>query len=396
MAQFNGMTLTEGGRNLLAKALIGKRLHFDRVACGDGTLPDGQDLYEMTELIAPIRDLPIASMTVTGVGTATVQVVMSNEDITTPFFIRELGLFALDPDTGEEILYGYCNAGERSDYMPASGGPDVVQYLLTLVTVIEQAQNVTAQITEGLAWATHEELEAKIKSIFGDSAAIADFWVRAQGDGNFLRPATLADVKLAILGTTDMNSIIKRLDRVEDNTAENSLVLEAMGQYPDYDCMLIEDFRVPDTIDLYTCNVLSVVAGDDSLDCDPVAGMYPGSHYTITDGVNYEQVRVKSVSIENAIQRVILAAPVQQTYNLSTCRLYRTSANIEDGRATGPTGTGMQSWAPNITWEGLGAEEEGLLELKTTVGSSDLFVREGNVGFTADGLLTLEVTGNEI
>ena len=133
------------------------------------------------------------------------------------------------------------------------------------------------------------------------------------------------------------------------------------------------------------------------LDCDPVAGMYPGSWYTITDGLSYELVRVKSVSIENTIQRVILASPVQNTYRLENCRLYRTSATIgENCTVSGPTGKKTESWNPTTVWKGQMADEEVPVKLETTVGNSGLFITAGDVGFTADGLLTLEVASNEV
>ena len=81
MAKFGGMTLTKEGRNLLAKALTGKDLKFVRVATGDGRLPDGQSIYDMTAMVHPVQDLPIASCTVTGVGTATIQAVMTNQGL---------------------------------------------------------------------------------------------------------------------------------------------------------------------------------------------------------------------------------------------------------------------------------------------------------------------------
>lgn len=389
MAQFNGMTLTKGGRELLAKALVGKLLHFDRVACGDGALPDGQDIYEMTELIAPIRDLPIASLKVTGVGVATIQAVMSNEDVTTPFFIRELGLFALDPDTGEEVLYGYCNAGERSDYIPASGGPDVVQYLLTLVTVIEQAQNVTAQITEGLVWATHEEVDSKIAALFDKAAPIFEFWVRTQGDDKLLRPASLRDVKLAILGITSIESLNRRVEVLENITANVLLALEMIQLYPDYTNFIIEDFLNPDQIDLFKCKVTSIAAGDNSIDCEMKLGILRGSMYVISDGLKSEQVQVDSVSTENGINRVVLLSNVQNTYILANTYLYRTSADIHDGYATGPSGNKTHGWTPTLVWRGQGAAEEYEIPLEISVGNIGQYEIEGDIQITADGFLTL-------
>ena len=40
MAQFGGMELTNAGRNILAKALLGKTLKFTRAWAGDGYITD--------------------------------------------------------------------------------------------------------------------------------------------------------------------------------------------------------------------------------------------------------------------------------------------------------------------------------------------------------------------
>jgi len=389
MAQFNGMTLTKGGRELLAKALTGKLLNFVRVTAGDGLLTEGQDKYEMTELVQPVLDLPITSLKVTGVGIATIKALASNEHLETPFFIRELGLFAQDPDTLEEILYGYCNAADRADYLPAGGGPDLVQYLLSLVTVIEQAQNVTAVISEGLVWATHEEVDDKIDSLFDKAAPIYEFWIRTQGDNHLLRPASLRDVKYAILGITSIESLNRRVEVLENITANVLLALETIQLYPDYTNFIIEDFLNPDQVDLFRCKVTSIAAGDNSVDCEMKLGILRGGTYTISDGLKSEQVQVQSVSTENGINRVVLVGNIQNTYQLAYTYLYRTSADIHDGYATGPTGNKTQAWTPTLVWRGQGAAEEYEIPLEVSVGGIEQYDISGDVQITSDGFVTL-------
>ncbi|MBQ3653481.1 MAG: hypothetical protein II954_03575, partial [Synergistaceae bacterium] len=105
----NGMLLTSAGRNLLAKALTGKELHFTRAFVGDGSLGSRKPA-DLTALISPKRELPIHSMNTTGsLGTCEVVLEMSNKGLSQGFFVREYGLFALDPDSGQEVLYSYCN-----------------------------------------------------------------------------------------------------------------------------------------------------------------------------------------------------------------------------------------------------------------------------------------------
>lgn len=178
MAQFNGMTLTYAGRNILAKAITGKQLKFTRGAAGTGFLPDDEefDTAALTGLINPFRDMEIASIDMTAhVGTAKVVMTLSNKELQTGFFLREIGLFAEDPDTGEEVLYGYCNAGNTADFMPASDGPDPVTYRFVMTAIIDQAKNVTAIFSDNPLAVTHNEMEAKFDTVIKAINAKQDF-----------------------------------------------------------------------------------------------------------------------------------------------------------------------------------------------------------------------------
>jgi hypothetical protein len=392
MAQYDGLKITVAGRNLLAKAVAGAELHFTRLSVGDGFLPADTDIYTLPGLIHPLKDVPIDAINTSPVGQAIIIAKITNEGVNVGFWARELGLFALDPDIGE-ILYGYTNAGDRSDYIPGQNGADIYRSQIYLVTVIDQAANVTAVLSGDPLSITWDDLnnaitqlESQIASLFQPSAPIADFWTRTANDGNVLRPATLEEAKIAILGVTDIASLNRRLERAEDNIGEIILVLDAKSIYPEYSHYLLENFNPPDQIDTYSCQVLSVVAGDDSLDCNPVAGMIPGSYYTITDGINFELVQVKSVSLENGIQRVILTAPIDKTYKLGSCQLYRTSATIQDGKVYGPTTARTQSWSTSTEWKGQDANAEFDIPLDVALNTVQI---TGDIAVTAEGLITL-------
>lgn len=166
MAQFGGMELTNAGRNILAKALLGKTLKFTRAWAGDGYLPEGTDVREMTQIVKPHREMEIAEMSIPPhIGTAKITVILSNKELTAGFFFREIGLFAEDPDTGTEFLYGYCNAGDTADYMPGQDGPDVVFYRFDLTVIVDQAKNVTAIFSDNPLAVTHMQLNQRTDEI---------------------------------------------------------------------------------------------------------------------------------------------------------------------------------------------------------------------------------------
>ncbi len=179
MAQFNGMQITNAGRNVIAKAITGKVLKFTRGVAGTGFLPEGQDVNELENLIAPFREMQIAEVEMTShTGTAKVLLVLSNKELQTGFFLREIGLFAEDPDTGQEILYGYSNAGNTADFMPASDGPDPVYYRFNLTVIVDQAKEVTAIFSDDPLAVTHSQMDSRLDTVILAMKARDDFLQR--------------------------------------------------------------------------------------------------------------------------------------------------------------------------------------------------------------------------
>ncbi len=142
MAEFTGNMLTTQGLALQAKAQTGVALQFTRVALGDG-VQVAQVLSDLTALMNERKSIPIQSIEVIGDGTSQVNAILTNADVSQGFYIREIGIFANDPDVGE-ILYSIAYAGEKYDYLPAGGGSTAVEQVLNLVTVIGNAPTVTA------------------------------------------------------------------------------------------------------------------------------------------------------------------------------------------------------------------------------------------------------------
>lgn len=74
--------------------------------------------------------------------------------------MRELATFAEDPDTGAEVLYSYSNAGAECDFLPAEGAAVVWEGIFDLVTVVGNAENVTAVIDDYITIALKSEVDA--------------------------------------------------------------------------------------------------------------------------------------------------------------------------------------------------------------------------------------------
>lgn len=157
MANFPGLQMTSAGRGLQAKAQTGVPLNFSRVAIGDGEKP--ADLDPLTGLVSEKKSLDLAGFELLGDGTSKLKVLLINEGLVEGFFIREIGVFAIDPDTSSEVLYSYANAEQYSDYLPAFGGETIVEMTFDLITVVGNATTVTATINDYLVHATKADVD---------------------------------------------------------------------------------------------------------------------------------------------------------------------------------------------------------------------------------------------
>lgn len=389
MAKYGGLTLTIAGRNLLAKALTGVELKFTRVLCGDGYLSADQVIADLTAMVAPQRELPINSMTVTGVGTATIRAIVANDGLTSGFWVREVGLFAEDPDDGE-VLYAYANAGDYADYLPGQDGPDAVQFQLSLIAVIDQAAHVTAVISTDLTFVTQDELQYRLDDLFGKAAPIVDFWTRAAGDDKKFRPASKETVA-EYFGLPDYSAMFRRIDVLEDILAQALLAMELKEIFPEYTHWIVEDFRVPNKVDLFSCRVVTVVSGSTSIDCEQIQGLVPGCHYTLTDGRSHEIVAVLSINVENDVNRLVTATPIQHSYRKGRALLVRTSALITADGAEGVQPPKVVTWTPNTVWRGVFADDVFIVSIDATLGNAAAFTVTGDVQITSDGFVTLGV-----
>ncbi|UED76108.1 phage tail protein [Brevibacillus sp. DP1.3A] len=145
MAQYTGMILTKKGRDLQAKAEAGATLTFTKAKIGDGQLGQGQSLENLNDLINPLKTLAINSVEAESGGLCRIRTNITNQGITQGFYVREIGLFAQDPDLGE-ILYAISTAS-AADYLPPEGGATIVNNQFDIIVIVGNASSINATIT---------------------------------------------------------------------------------------------------------------------------------------------------------------------------------------------------------------------------------------------------------
>lgn len=140
MADWSGAIMTNQGRALEAKVTAGHcKLELTKLKVGDG---ESLDLERMTDLISPKLDIGISSLLPSDAGICDIEGVITNAELEKGFYMRELGIYATDPDEGE-ILYAVATDG-HADYLQAKGGSTTLSVALHMQVAISNADSVTA------------------------------------------------------------------------------------------------------------------------------------------------------------------------------------------------------------------------------------------------------------
>ncbi len=153
MANWSGFTLTDVGADLQAKINAGlTTLKFTKVGVGSGS--GSGSVNALTAMVHKEQDIGIGNVEANG-NIVTINFTLTNKGLGSAYQMRELGLFATDPDVGE-ILFAYMT-DNTPDTMPADGSATVVSQDITLNITFSNTGNVSATIDTG-AFVTHQDL----------------------------------------------------------------------------------------------------------------------------------------------------------------------------------------------------------------------------------------------
>ena len=147
MGAFKSAIITTKGQALLAKAVLNTAdLEFTRVSVSDTTLTG--DLASKTGIGTIKQTAKVASVVRTNNSSVKVSASISNEELTSGYYVRNIGLYAKDPNEGE-ILYSISVADESSataDWMPPFNGVGVSSLMIDLITVVSNSDKVVVEV----------------------------------------------------------------------------------------------------------------------------------------------------------------------------------------------------------------------------------------------------------
>ena len=187
MAQFDDLTITNNGLNMIAESQAGAKLIFTKIKLGDGQITD-QDVAKLNDIISEKMSTKISSLEKKTVGEIVIKFTVDNTELTSGFFVREIGIFAKINDGGEEKLYAYTNAGNYTNYLADKKTPiDAIVAKINLA--VGNATNINFVLDKSVIYVTLEDLESNLQKHNTNADSHAEAFNKHNSNANTHEPA---------------------------------------------------------------------------------------------------------------------------------------------------------------------------------------------------------------
>ena len=185
--QFAKTIVTTAGKEMIAKSQNGQTLTFTRVALGDGLIGNDDNPVNFTKIKNERLSAPIAKYTDRGNGQFELQFRVSNQEVETGFWHREIGVMA-KIDEGEEQLYGYSTAGNQASFLYDKTTP-IEERIVNVAFVIGNAQNVQVIVNSSIIYVTLEDMEEAMATHNTSADSHAEAFTKHNDNENSHEPA---------------------------------------------------------------------------------------------------------------------------------------------------------------------------------------------------------------
>ena len=405
-----GTTITLEGAKLLAKALNGKELKFTRGAFGDAIVngsmktPTVAERDALNALIHEKMSLPI-----TGYEIVDDQIIVSlqvkNDNVTADFRIAEMGLFAKDPDSNQEKLYGYAFAGNDGDKMHAANTDVQLEFQVELVTKICGAKNVTAVITRTYIGLQQEDLDAHIaSSLPHPNWEVVKAGVGLSKSNDTLNVVTASTSKLGGIkvgknlymegdslnaSADDTSDIDSRLKRIEINQANLYILLESLHKFGvQANTVLIEDFQTLKAT-RFLEHAATVPSAGKAFNVDNISSLRETTNCVITNGRLFNQlITIDKISRTGGVYSLTADSNITSKLTVGTT-VQRSTVTIKDDKAHGAGLIKVKTKKKNKVWKGesgTGTQQAPFNAYESLASSFEL---EGDWSLTSNGYFTL-------
>lgn len=412
-----GSYMTASGLDILGKAAATKTISYSYVQLGTAVTSSGQiatptheQILAFTKLYKPMLRINIRAgdITFNGNGTASVRVVVDSNALKTQglaqgFWCREVGLFAVDPDSGQTVLYSYKPYGALGFFIPGYDSATAVKVTVNLITVIDQATNITATIDGSSVSVTqaefsdHRTSEDPHPNFLSKGAAVTTstkFWASSE-DEKVIQTISASNLKEQLLGG-DINNLAEmssRVSQTEMNIANLFLELNSIKDSGlEANLLLFEDFSESRFTDFFGVDVEEVFLGDTGACVSSIKGLLEGHTYIIKDNKNSQMVTVRSIGTNDGKLRVFFDEPLISNYGVGKTQLVRTKGVIEGNKLSG---AGVEKEAMitlpyTKAFKGITASESYQATTEISLEKEENFTLSKNYDFTAAGQFTLK------
>lgn len=159
MPNIEGYKLTNKGNALQIKVEAGKcKLDITKLKLGSGTASG--DIVNLTDLVQVEQTVPISKIEVIDDYTCRVTGLVTNQGLNKTYYIREIGLYAQDPDDGE-ILY-LVAVDKNPDVMPADNYQMIISQEFNIDIVVSNVDSVNVT-SQPVHLVTSDEMNEKIE-----------------------------------------------------------------------------------------------------------------------------------------------------------------------------------------------------------------------------------------
>jgi len=155
MAKYTGTILTNKGKELLARAILGEVIVFTKVEIGKGIVSPGTNKENLTTLVDSFKILSITSTSKLPNGGYRIRISFNNKGFIDDTYLREVGVFARGED-GTEVLYSYCNTDTPNLIPNEPSG--IIESVEDIITYISSAATINAVIDQSNVYATIKDL----------------------------------------------------------------------------------------------------------------------------------------------------------------------------------------------------------------------------------------------
>ena len=225
MPNWSGLILTDRGKNLQAKVEAGSKLNFTKIKFGDGVISGSQTLEKLIDLVSPKQNVVISSVEAKDSSICEITSVLSNSGVAQGYYLKEMGIFATDPDIGE-IMFA-VSADTAPDYLVAGGGSVVISEAFSINLIVSNTANLAIK-THNDDSKAHAAAINKHNTDYNGHSTAMNFWQKSKvyAAGNVIFPKVHGSqycfvcTQAGTSGTTEPTWVYTENTLVTDNTCK--------------------------------------------------------------------------------------------------------------------------------------------------------------------------------